>query len=149
MLADIVSKNGNLLLNIPVRADGSIDDQEEKILNEIGDWLHINGEAIYATRPWKTYGEGGEMAGTERKYSPKDIRFTRAKDGSTLYAIVLGEPMEPVRITSLAAERITSVSLLGSDAKVDWKQNPDALVIQIPHAWPCKHAVVYKIKVPP
>jgi len=58
MLVDIVSKNGNLLLSVPVRGDGTIDELEVKIVSEIGAWLKVNGEAIYATRPWHIYGDG-------------------------------------------------------------------------------------------
>ena len=58
LLVDIVSKNGNLLLSVPLRADGTFDEKEEKILNEFGNWMNINKEAIYQTRPWKIFGEG-------------------------------------------------------------------------------------------
>jgi len=67
MLSDIVSKNGNLLLNVPVRGDGSIDEKEEKVLEGIAAWMDVNQEAIFNTRPWKTFGEGPASAGTELK----------------------------------------------------------------------------------
>ena len=149
MLADIVSKNGNLMLNIPVREDGTIDDQEVHILNEIGGWLQTNGAAIYATRPWKIFGESPPVTGGttgDRKFTAQDIRFTTAKDGRTLYAIVLGVPSQPVHIKSLARENISSVTLLGSDSKLDWKQDAEALVIKPLNLWPCQYAVVFVMK---
>ncbi|HEY8932810.1 MAG TPA: alpha-L-fucosidase, partial [Rariglobus sp.] len=112
MLADIVSKNGNLLLNIPVRGDGSIDDKEEKVLEGIAAWMDVNKEAIFATRPWKTFGEGPASAGAEIKaqgfnegkgkpFTAEDVRYTASKDGKTLYAIVCGVPSGPVSLKSL------------------------------------------------
>jgi alpha-L-fucosidase len=88
MLADVVSKNGNLLLSVPVRADGTIDEKEEKIVGEIGDWLRVHGEAIYETRPWHVFGEGPASAGAElshqgfnegrgKPFTAGDVRFTR------------------------------------------------------------------------
>ena len=88
MLADIVSKNGNLMLSVPVRGDGSIDADEVKIVGDIGAWLKVNGEAIYATRPWKVFGEGPSTKAFEKgqfdgqsdthktPFTPEDIRFT-------------------------------------------------------------------------
>ena len=107
MLADIVSKNGNLLLNIPVRADGTIDDKEEKVLQGIAAWMDVNKESIIATRPWKVFGEGpaSEVPATAqagnftegkgKAFSAADVRFT-VKDG-TVYAIVLGVPKNDSR----------------------------------------------------
>lgn len=149
MLADIVSKNGNLMLNIPVRADGSIDDKEVLILDEIGAWLRMNGEAIYATRPWKVFGESPLASGTatgDRKFTAQDIRFTASKDGETLYALVLGVPSTPISIKSLAREKIAGVTMLGSNSVLDWQQDANALVIQPVNPWPCKYAVAFKIK---
>ena len=153
MLADIVSKNGNLLLNFPPRPDGTLDAQEEQILADLAAWMPVNGEAIFGTRPWKVFGEGPSNVGKSGnfnedkiKYSAEDIRFTQSKDGSLLYAITLDVPTGPVRIKSLAGEKIASVSLLGSDAKLDCKQEPDALVIQPAKSWSSQHAVAFKIQ---
>ena len=102
MLADIVSKNGNLLLNIPVRGDGSIDEKEVAILEEIAGWMNVNSECIYETRPWHVFGEGpvaessnpistqGFNEGKNKPYHSEDIRFT--KKGDVLYAIVMEWP---------------------------------------------------------
>ena len=100
MLADIVSKNGNLMLSVPLQRDGQPDADEIKIVSEIGAWLKINGDAIYATRPWKVCGEGpstkaaekgqfdGQKDVSDKPFTPEAIRFTQSKDGKTLYAIV-------------------------------------------------------------
>ena len=96
MLADIVSKNGNLLLNFPPRADGTLDDDELKILARMAAWMPVNGEAIFGTRPWKVFGEGtvkvkgGGFNEDKLKYTAQDIRFTTK--GEVLYAIALGWP---------------------------------------------------------
>jgi alpha-L-fucosidase len=150
MLADIVSKNGNMLLNVVLYADGSLPPESRQFLDEMADWMAMNGEAIHDTRPWKTFGEGPTVTTAgffkeDTSYKPEDIRFTQSKDGRTLYAIVLGVPAEPVRITSLAGEKIACVALLGSDARLDWKPEADALVIQPVVQWPAKFAVAFKI----
>ena len=99
MLCDIVSKNGNLLLNIPVRADGTIDDKEEVVLKGIADWMDVNKECIFGTRPWKVFGEGPASEGAPTKvgnfnegkgkpFTGEDVRFT-TKDG-VLYMIASG-----------------------------------------------------------
>ena len=155
MLADIVSKNGNLLLNVPVRGDGTIDDQEVAVLEGLAHWMAVNGEAIYATRPWKLYGEGAKTQKGSNfnegkvKYTAKDVRFT-TKNGA-LYAICLGVPAEAVRIRALGQAAglldrpIRSIAVLGSHEAVQWKQEADALVIQPAAKWPCEHAVVFTI----
>ena len=164
MLADIVSKNGNLMLSVPLRRDGTPDEQEVQIVSGIGAWLKVNGEALYATRPWKVYGEGpsaeappekGEHGGIKdapaKPFTPEDIRFTQSKDGTTLYAIVMAVPQAAVRIKSLGAgsnlleKKITGISLLGSDAKPEWKQEAEALVVQPVQKWPSQNVVAFKI----
>jgi alpha-L-fucosidase len=156
MLADIVSKNGNLLLNIPVRGDGTIDDDELKVVQGIADWMDVNKEAIFDTRPWKTFGEGPAITGAapvraqgfnEGKGKPltaEDIRFT-AK-GDTLYAIVLGWPDKTLPIKSLgaASNKVGAVTLLGA-GEVKWSQTDDALTVDFPEKKPCEHAFVLKI----
>jgi alpha-L-fucosidase len=159
MLADIVSKNGNLLLNAPLAPDGTLDEAAEKTLIEIGRWLDINGEAIYGTRPWKVFGEGPAMekatAMTRQgfnegdNYSAQDIRFTTK--GGTLYAIALGQPTGELKIKSfgtaahLLDQPIGSVTVLGSADKVGWSQDADALTIKAGEIKLSGSAVVFKI----
>jgi len=156
---DIVSKNGCLLLNISPKADGTIPDNQRHVLIEIGDWLRINGEAIYQTRPWLTFGEGptrlGKGGGFVRavSYSWRDVRYTRSKDGKTVYAIVLGWPeakelvLKSVKVESADGAQ---VKLLGSDAPVGHKvDDAGHLVIEMPALAeaqrPCKYAYVLKL----
>ena len=106
-LADIVSKNGNLLLNLPQRGDGSLYPECDKVLDELAKWMPINGEAIFGTRPWLTFGEGPSavpkaMYMNELKHplTWQDVRFT--SKGDAVYAICLGVPPDKeVRIASL------------------------------------------------
>jgi alpha-L-fucosidase len=161
MLADIVSKNGNLLLSVPVRADGTIDEDEVRIVKEIGAWLKINGNAIYETRPWKVFGEGpstenqtapkgpGFNEGKNKPSGSKDIRFTQKQNA--VYAIVLGWPSEPVQIRSLGEKagllegQISSIELLGSDERITWSRQVDALVITPPGHKTSEAAIVFKV----
>jgi alpha-L-fucosidase len=148
MLIDIVSKNGNLLLSVPIRGDGTIDDKEEAILAGIAAWMDINSEAIFATRPWTIFGEGpsaddkrpiraqGFNEGRRRPYTSEDIRFT-TKDGA-LYAHVLAVPADgKVVIKSLATGSelckgaVESVSLLGG-AALAYRQTADGLQVTLP-----------------
>jgi alpha-L-fucosidase len=160
-LIDVVSKNGNLLLNIPLRGDGTPDDDEIAIVEGIAGWMQINEEAIHGTRPWKVMGEGPQMAATEassgsnfnedkvKPFTAEDIRFTRK--GTTLYAIVMGAPKASVTIKSLGTAaklfdgRVGAVTLVGSDEKLTWSQSTTALTIEKPHSVPNPTAVVFKI----
>ena len=154
-LIDVVSKNGNLLLNIGPRSDGSIPDEAQQVLLDVGSWLSINGDAIYGTRPWKTYGEGptkvaaGSFHDTDTAhYTPEDFRFTTKADA--LYAIGLAWPTNgEAVIRSLAAtlgsQSVQSVSLLGSDAKPKFQQRPDGLHVQLPSQPPVKYAYVLRL----
>jgi alpha-L-fucosidase len=155
MLADIVSKNGNLLLNVVQRPDGSLDDEVVKMLGELGDWMDVNGEAIHGTRPWLVYGEGAVTAkgGNFKEdfaYSSKDIRFTTK--GPTLYAIALGWPDDgKIVIHSLAkpegkgVNKISGVKLLGCESSLEWKQTAEGLEVTLPEKKPCNYAFSLKI----
>jgi alpha-L-fucosidase len=163
MLADIVSKNGNLLLNVPVRGDGSIDDKEIKILEGIAAWMEVNQEAIFATRPWKTFGEGPASAGSElsaqgfnegkgKPFTAEDVRYTLSKDGKTLYAIVCGLPSGSVALKSLGKtaalldRAVAKVEQLGATETIAWSLGADALTVTPASAKPASDAaIVFKI----
>jgi alpha-L-fucosidase len=142
MLADIVSKNGNLLLNVVLYADGSLPPDSRQFLAEMAAWMSVNGDAIYGTRPWKIFGEGptGVAAGSFKEdtyYTPQDIRFT-TKDGN-LYAICLGWPAAgKVIINNLAktdgagVNQIARIELLGSNEKLKFTQTPAGLTVELP-----------------
>ncbi len=156
LLADIVSKNGNLLLNIPLRGDGTFDEKEETVIHGIGDWMNINKEAIFDTRPWKKFGEGpvadsdiplnaqGFNEGSYSKMTSQEIRFTQK--GKHLYAIVLEWPEDDViRIKSLGTgEKIRKVELLGH-GKLKFSQAPDGLTVKLPSNHSYKTVPVLKI----
>ena len=143
-LVDIVSKNGNLLLNIGPRADGTIPDTVQNILLDVGAWLKVNGEAIYGTRPWTVYGEGptqvaaGAFQDTAtQRYTAQDFRFTQ-KNG-ILYAIELGWPANhEAVIHSLTPaafknqKQISSIYLLGSEGNLKFEQSSDGLHVHLP-----------------
>ncbi|ALR05167.1 alpha-L-fucosidase [Xylella fastidiosa] len=152
MLADVVAKNGNLLLNIGPRADGSIPDAERTILLNIGKWLNINGTAIYDTHPWRTYGEGPtEVAGgtfqdTKTKpYTAEDFRFT--VHGDTLYAIELGWPTngQTVIHSINASDNVYSVTLLADNRPIPFEQHNDGLHLHLPNKPVGEHAYVFRI----
>ena len=115
--------------------------------------MAVNSEGIYATRPWKVFGEGpastdagdGFVDKKAKPFTARDIRFTQSKDGHRLFAIVLGLPQQPVRIKALASAKVASVTLLGSETKLNWNQETDALVIQPLKQWPTPYAVTFKI----
>ena len=142
MLVDITSKNGNLLLNVVLRPDGTLDPEVETMLQQLADWTAINGEAIYGTRPWLVFGEGEVKAkgGAFKEnftYSAKDIRFTTK--GAALYAIALGWPEEnKIAIRSLAAtddakqNKIEKVELLGRAGELKFAQTTNGLTVQLP-----------------
>lgn len=153
-LIDIVSKNGNLLMNIGPRADGTITDEETQVLLGTGKWLSVNGEAIYGSRPWKLYGEGptqsasGPFADQKIPFTSQDIRFTTK--GDTLYAITLDVPKTTaLSIKSLGLKtnngKIKSIELVGSTDKISWSQKADALVIKASATYPSEFAAAYKI----
>lgn len=137
-LMDIVSKNGNLLLNIPPRADGSIPKEVEDILRKVGAWLKNNGEAVYATRPYKIFGEGPAIPGSyysdnNLAFSAKDIRYTQSKDGRALYVSVLGKPTGiDVKIHTLEKNLpIQKITLLDSEENLSYEWSQDTLIVHL------------------
>lgn len=162
-LVDVVSKNGNLLLNIPVRADGTIDEQELAVVEDIGRWMKINGEAIFGTRPWKVFGEGPSIAnakplsgqgfneGSAKNFTAEDIRFT--KKGDTLYATFFGYPNnKQVLVKTLASnspqineQKITTVELLGHKGQLEFSQGSEGLLVKLPDEKPGENAYALKI----
>ncbi|HEY2942446.1 MAG TPA: alpha-L-fucosidase [Vicinamibacteria bacterium] len=157
-LVDIVSKNGCLLLNIGPRPDGTIAEPEQEMLRSIGRWLAVNGEAIYATRPWVRFGEGptavveGPFADEKRPpFTPEDVRFT-TRDGA-LYAIVLAWP-EDGRVTVRSLARgsphlrgeVRSVELLGATAPLKWSRDEAGLHVELPAVRPSDYALVLRVQ---
>jgi alpha-L-fucosidase len=167
MLVDIVSKNGNLLLNVPVRGDGTIDEDEVAFLEGMARWMDVNGEAIFATRPWVVYGEGpsvvekaeaGHFGGARdvrsKPYTAEDVRFTTK--GDAVYAVLMDWPPErTVLVKSLASgttekpallgKEIASVSLLGSAEKLEWSRDAAGLHATLPASRPGEHTVALKV----
>lgn len=157
-LVDVVSKNGNLLLNVGPRADGTIPEPVVAVLDDIGQWLTVNGEAIYETRPWTLFGEGPTRAaagslkeGSDVAFVPADIRFT-AK-GDTLYAIGLARPADrTVLIRSLFAGNpyggaVASVTLLGARVQPAWHQQRDGLQLTLPADAAADPAMPYALRI--
>lgn len=161
MLIDIVSKNGNLLLNVVQTPEGDLEQDVLNILDEIAAWIPANGEGIYETRPWKVYGEGpgmvksqakGQFGGVKdvRPYEAGDIRFT--SKGETVYAFCMMKPTNGIQITSLGknsklcGKTVSSVKMLGCKEKLSWKQEGDALVIHQPSKLPDWQVVALKVE---
>lgn len=158
-LIDIVSKNGNLLLNIGPRSDGTIPDEVQQVLLDVGAWLNVNGESIYGTRPWRIYGEGptkvaaGSFHDTDTtRYTAEDFRFTTK--GDVLYAIGLGWPTNDEAVihslsSAVGNEQVRSVILVGSDAKLQFEQRADGLRVRLPDQAPGKYAYALRIMFEP
>jgi len=150
-LVDIVSKNGNLLLNIGPKPDGTISGGQIDVLLSIGGWLKTNGEAIYGTRPWLKATEG-EVKGTsgafsdneESAYTAQDIRFTTK--GDVLYAISLEWSNTGITIRSIDENlKVSNVTMLGSSEKLSWSQTSEGLKVHFPKEKPSEYAHAFKI----
>lgn len=161
-LADVVSKNGNLLLSVPVRGDGTIDDQERSVVEGIADWMKSNSESIFDTKPWKVFGEGPAMEseapltaqgfneGKGKPFGAEDMRFTIK--GETLYCIIMGWPESgKIVIKSLAKgsdnynKSIQQVKLLGYDTPLSFTRDDNGLQVTLPEQKVGAHAYVLKI----
>ncbi len=158
---DIISKNGCMLLNVGPNADGSISAEAKDILTEMGDWMAINEEGVFETRPWTVFGEGparmtkggGFSEQAPVSYTSNDIRFTRSKDEKTVYAFVLGWPEDnEVLISSftkdngIAAGDISGVELLGSNSGIEFHETDKGIKAILPQEKPCDHAICLKFK---
>jgi alpha-L-fucosidase len=158
MLVDIVSKNGNLLLNIPLRGSGAIDEDERKVLDGIASWMPANGEAIFGTRPFSVFGEGApDVASTgnfnermTRPYTAEDIRFTTK--GDTLYAIALAWPANgKLTVRTLAKgnaalpREVARVELLGVTGPLQFTRDTSGLTVTVPEQKPNDYAYAFKI----
>jgi alpha-L-fucosidase len=164
-IIESIARDGNVAINIPIKPDGSLEEKCVKMLEKMGKWLDLNGEAVYGSRAWKIMGEGEMVDGhlkvmpggylgpnqAEFLYTAEDIRFTVGKDDS-LYAFCMALPAagQKVLIKSLAKDsdfsKIKSVSLLGYDSKLNWRQTAEGLEIEYPQGLRLSTAAVFKIK---
>ncbi len=159
-LVDRVARGGGLLLNFSPKADGTVPVAQKRSLLEVGKWLKANGEAIYATRPWKVVGEGDETRLRSRQWkfgdcNGSDIRFTRSKDGRRLYAIMLGWPKNgKLRVTTLGRQTliaeggIRKVTLLGSNMPLTYRRDAIGLHVALPKTVN-KEQPAYVLKIEP
>jgi alpha-L-fucosidase len=161
-LVDVVSKNGNLLINMTQTPEGDLDESVIAALDGITAWMRVNGEAIFATRPWKVYGEeapgkktvkSGDFNEYQVRYSDQDLRFTTSKDGHTLYVIALGWPTDGTLVVRSLAEGsplhsggLGPVRLLGGPAELQVKRDGTGLHVELPAQKPCASA--YALAIP-
>lgn len=168
MLAEVVSKNGVMLLSAGPKADGTIPEEQVASLKEMGKWLKLYGEAIYKTRPFVTFGEGTTKLESDNsdafkeygaikkgldKLNAEDIRYT--KNGNTVYAIQLGwKDGQTLKTLKTFAEKakdvkIKNISVLGSDETIKWERTDEGLVVSPPKTKPAEAdaAFVYKIEI--
>lgn len=151
---DAISKNGVVMLNVALRGDGTLPENQAAYITAVGDFLKVCGEGIYGSRPWRTFGEGpleiktGRQGENHKEYSQEDIRFT-TKDGD-LFAFILARPTEDILIKTLAKrgilkEDISNIRLLGSDEELHWKRTSKGLEIQLPDTLPDQLVIGFRI----
>lgn len=160
MLVDIVSKNGNLLINIVQTPEGDLDPDMQQTVEQIGKWTAVNGEGIYGSRPWKLFGEkpagksevqSGNFNESKVTYVAQDIRYTT--QGDTLYAFSLDRPQKDLHFASLGRgsavnnRKIASIKLMGKDLKIRWKQRSNELIIEKPAEVPVPSVPVLGFKI--
>ena len=178
LLTDVISKNGNLLLNVELRGDGTIPEDHKEILDKLGVWVNLNGKAIYETKPWKVYGDNlfsylkrsegaasitdleelkkhgeseqfNERTLKSEPYGTDEVRFTTK--GDTLYVFVLNPSKGIINIPALGlhskydVNKITSVRLIGSQEKIDFKQTSNNLLLNVPAKRPNKYTAVFEV----
>jgi len=150
-LCDTVSKNGNLMLNVPIRPDGTLDADEYAILDQIGDWMQVNSEAIFGTRPAHVFGEGPTKVNggmfdehSAKPFTAHDIRYTRK--GTDLYAIALGTPEDrTIRMGALANCDVQVVQMLGQAAPLPFAREDGELIVQLPDNVPGSLAIALRL----
>lgn len=163
-LLEYVSRDGDYMVNIPIRPDGSLEPACVSMLHDVGAWMKINGEGIYGSKAWKTFGESAgdtirvlpaghvDAAKAAFQFADSDFRFTVGKNGS-IYAYCLTVPKAGAEITiksfgtgaKLLDSPIKQVALLGTDAKLQWTQEPDGLHVECPEQMPFKIAVAFRV----
>jgi alpha-L-fucosidase len=161
---DAISKNGVVMMNVALRGDGTLPENQAAYLTAIGSFLKTCGVGIYGTRPWKVYGEGpleiksGRQGENHKEYSQEDIRFTllrrgyggQARETDTLFAFVLAQPTKDILIKSLATggpldQEIEGITLFGSDETIKWSRNASGLTIALPKTLPDQPVVGFQI----
>lgn len=151
---DAISKNGAVMVNVALRGDGTLPEDQAAYVSSLGSWLKINGEGIYGTRPWATFGEGPTEIKTARTgentkpYAEGDVRFT--KKDANLYAFTLVSPKNDIVIASLAeggslTEKINTISLMGSGEAISWSRDASGVKIKLPKNLPEQPVIGFKI----
>jgi len=153
---DAISKNGSVMLNVALRGDGTLPEDQAAYISAFGEFLKINGEGIYKSRPWKIFGEGpiemkeGRQGENRKPFSQQDIRFTQ--NNGKLYAFILGKPTKDILIKTLAkrddsalVKEILSIELLGSNDTISWTRDAEGLNIKLPKNLPKPNSIGFQI----